>query len=216
MSDPEKTPAQEEKKPENQPTPDDQKSDQQDGDQKDGGTVPEWKFSKTYKEKKEAEERAAEAERKLREREEKDAEAQGKHQELAEQYKRERDEANEKLERLNAEQEATNETFSSMLASALEEIPEEKRKLIPDSYSDRDKLSYINSNRSFLIGTDSKKSGTPSQPGNENQPPSDELDAKRKERDALIEKRRTSGSLTLLETKRMTQLTREIAELNKE
>ena len=193
---------------------DDKKQDDSKKPEEEKMTIPKDKWDQMYARTKAAEREAEEAKTKLREREEKEKAEQGKHQELADQYRKERDELKAKNDEHSKSLEETNATFAKMLEAQLEEIPEDKRKLIPDNYSPKDKLSYIASNRSFLIGTE-KKGGSPGQPNNDKQPPADELATKQKQLDELIEKRRKGGFLTLLEQKTIKTLSREVMELKK-
>jgi len=222
MSDPEKTPEKdpEPKAPENDPKPpaEDPKEpgDGEDGEDKGGGTIPEWKFKKQYKATKEAEDRAAEAERLLAERDEADKVAQGKHQELSEQYKGERDKAVTELGTLKEVNQKNEETFKAMLEKELEAIPEDRRSLIPTGYSAQAQLEYIAGNRTVLTGSDGKKGGTPGQPGNQNDPPADKQASAQKEFDDLMERKRTGDRFSPIDTARMRTLSRELAVMKKE
>lgn len=78
-------------------------------------------------------------------------------------------------------------TIDEILKSVVEKIPEDKRKLIPESFGNRQKLEYIQANAEwFGIGTVLNAGGKV--PPNNEQPPVDEEAKLQKEYDELIAK----------------------------
>jgi len=194
-----------------------EKKDPEDDDEgKKPETVPKGKFDQAYKEKKDAERRAEEAERKLKEIEEAEQREKGEYEELANKYKTEAETKDEELKKLSEQRAKDDEVFKTMLEAELENIPEDRRGLIPEDYSDRQKLNYITANREALAAVGGAKKTEKGQPkGDESKAPSDELGQLEAERDELLKKSREEGGLAGKDASRIREVTRKIVELKK-
>lgn len=186
------------------------------GKKKEPEMIPKGKADQWYKDKKDAERRAEEAERKLADKDEDEKRKQGEFEELADKYKAESESKDEEMTKLKEQAEKDVEAFQTMLDSELESIPEDKRGLIPEDYSVRQKLSYIAANRAALEAVGGGKRKEKGQPDSDpSKKPSDELGQLEAEREELFTKSRESGGLMGQDAKRMRELTRKITELKK-
>lgn len=117
-------------------------------------TVPYSRFQEQNTQLKEANQRLAELDKAEQERKEAEAIAKGEHEDVIKTLK-------PKAERAEALEKVLTKTVDDLV----EKIPEEKRKLIPNSLSVEDKLAYINDNRDLLLDAEPKKNvGTSSSP----------------------------------------------------
>lgn len=190
--------------------------DPKDPDPKEPEMIPKGKADQWYKDKKEAERRAEEAERKLSELEEDEKRKKGEFEELANKYKSESETKEEELKRIKEEREKDDEVFKTMLQSELDSIPEDRQGLIPEDYSVRQKLSYIAANRDALAAVGGGAKGEKGQPkSKDDKKPSDELSALEAEREELFKKSREQGGLMGADANRMREITRKIVELKK-
>ena len=112
---------------------------------------------------KEATARMATIEKENQERLEKQLQEQGKYKELAEERAKALAEALPKAEQL----EAYEATLKEFLQAQIEEIPEEKRSLIPTMLPVKEQLAWLAVNRTLLMKTTAPKIGAGTQGGSE-------------------------------------------------
>ena len=211
----------------NKPAPKDDNHDDQDKNKDDknkddaGGKkasddderVPKGKLDQAWKEKKDAERRAEEAERKLKEIEEADQRKRGDFEKIADEYKGKHEATSKELEDMRKARTEDEEVFTQMLEKELEGIPEDRRSLIPEDYSVRQKLKYITANREALAAAKSGKAPEKGQPDSNGKKPDDELTTLEAEREELFKKNREQRGLFGKDEQRMRELTRKIVEL---
>lgn len=200
------------KKPDEKP---EDKDKSKDNDRKDDDKemIPKGKFDQTYKEKKDAERRAEEAEKKLKERDEEDQRKRGEFEKLADGYKSKAETTEKELAEAKKAREEDEKVFEDMLAKELEGIPDDRKTLIPEDYSTRQKLRYINANREALSASKGGKAPEKGKPDSNGKKPDDELATLEAEREELFKKNREQRGLFGADAKRMIEVTRKITEL---
>jgi hypothetical protein len=197
------------KDPKDPATPPDPKAPPKDDDKI---TVPKETWDQNYKRMKDAERKAEELETANRKREEDEARAKGEHEKLANGYKAELETTKTEAERLKKEREEDDKVFEQLLAGHLAQISDENKSLIPEEFSVRQKLTYIEKNRDRLLKGAAK--GEPGQPKGDDKNPSDEQSKLQVEFDALKEKAtKNGGALYGADRARYMDLNRKLMEM---
>lgn len=173
--------------------------------------VPKHEFDQTYKRMKDAERKAEELEQANQKREEDEARAKGEHEKLANDYKGKLDTASAENENLKKQREEDDKVFESILAGHMSQISDENKALIPDDFSVRQKIAYIEKNRERLMKAGAK--GEPGQPKGDGKNPSDEEATLQAEFDTLKEKAKKNGVLMGADRSRFMELNRKLAEM---
>ena len=150
-----------------------------------------------------------ELQEKLQEKEEQEKKEEGEFQDLYQETKTELEQAQSTLEEKNDILTKYSNTVSELLDTHLEQIPDNKHSLIPDDYSDRQKLEYISNNQDQL-GISIANTGNAVEE-NETDPSQSEAEKKRARFNELQEKYEDSDEeLTRPEQEEFTNLGREI------
>lgn len=179
-----------------------------DGGKKDGDEgyvkIPQSKWDQQYARTKKAEDELAEYKRKEAEAAEAASLEKGEHEKVIADLKSQIAAKDDKIGSL----ESLNETITTLVEAEMENIPEDRRSLIPESLSPKDKLEYIAKNRALLSAA---APGGKSLPKNDKEP-TDELDKKVARRDELQKKAaERGGSLPHSEKEELIKLSSEIA-----
>lgn len=132
----------------------------------------------------------------------------GKWQELAEGETAKRKDAEDKARKSEEILGKYKETVNGILDTTLKSIPQDKQALIPQDYSSRKKLEYINNNAKLLGVTIGGGKGSEI-PKNEDGVNLDEESKVQKEYDELLKKE----NRTSIENKQMLELSRKIKEI---
>lgn len=177
------------------------------GKEQDEKMIPESQFSKVYARMKSLEEKDAKRERAEQKKKEEQLLSEKKYDEVIAEKERQLEEASTAKETLSE----TNERLTTMWEELEEQIPEERRALVPESLSPLDKITYVNKNRDFLFGDDKGvKLGAKTQK-NDADPALDEDEAKRNRMNELTEKSRNGEYLTFQEKRELAKISRELS-----
>ena len=153
---------------------------------------------------KKAEEENAKLKKEHEEAENKKLQENKQFQELADKYKTE----NEDLKKQVESKKTLEETLENILTESLKTIPEEKQKLIPTTFSVKEKLDYITANKSFL--TASNNATGENLPKNNKDAAMTDLDKLKTRYDELMKTRKEKGYLDFKQQKELTELSRKI------
>jgi len=186
----------------------------QEGDEGKSETVPMSKFTKNYARMKDAEDKVAEFERKEADLKEAQLKEDNKYDEILAIKNVEIAE----LSKRAAKADENDSALQAFYESALAEIPEERRGMIPD-YSTAKKLEYMSVNKAFLVGTPSNSNPPKTGgdiPKNEGGDNLDDAELIKNQLKDLRDKKMNNGFLTHQEQKQVSSLLIERSKLAKE
>lgn len=162
---------------------------------------------------KKAEEEKRELQAKIDAEREAKLQEEGKLQELVDTYK----DRLSKAESTTARVEQLEKTVNGYLETQLQRIPEEKRALIPESFTTEQKLDYISQNSSFLLSEDRPKPVNPGAPIPKNDASvnnaKQDLEEKFK---GLLAKKRSDGYLSEFDKSELMKITKQLKEMEKQ
>lgn len=159
-----------------------------------------------------ARQKLEEAEAQRQKAEEEELKKRGEWQTLAENEKKRAEEKASEAAKANKLLEGYKGTIKTLLESVVAQIPEDKRHLIPEDYSDRKQLEYISKNQQWFGVTLANAGSTV--PNNDSKPPTDEEGQLQTELSELIKKE----NRTYTEDNRMLEVSQKLKEIraNKE
>ena len=146
------------------------------------------KVAKMLAEKKEADKKLADATKAQEEKERKEKEARGEFQKIAEDERKKREEVEVELEKKNTLLGKYVNSTKTILEEVMKTIPDEKKGLVPENFSAREKLEYITKNAKLLGATVAKTGKGGKIDENDNSPTATDEQQLLKDIDELIKK----------------------------